>query len=118
MPTGDARVAETMAGISRNAAEQNQVSAKKLPAQLAVLRQMLDGMGDDLPALRDRALILVGFAGSLRYSEFASILVEESNQGLMLVLPRSKGDREGKGVFVLLPCGGVTELCPVRAARR
>lgn len=120
VPTGDARVAETMAGISRDAAEQNQVSAKKLPARLVVLRQMLDGMGNDLPALRDRALILVGFAGALRRSELASILVkqlEESDQGLMLALLRSKGDREGKGVLVPLPYG-VTELCPIRAMRR
>lgn len=120
VPTGDARVAETMAGISRDAAERNQAPAKKLPARLVVLRQMLDGMGDDLPALRDRALILVGFAGALRRSELASIRVEqleESDKGLMLALPRSKGDRDGKGVLVPLPFGA-TELCPVRALRQ
>ena len=120
VPTGDARVTETMAGISREAAEQSQLPAKKLPVRLTVLRQMLEGMGDDLPALRDRALILVGFAGALRRSELASIRVEqlvESDKGLMLALPQSKGDREGKGVLVPLPFGA-TELCPVRAMQR
>lgn len=120
VPTGDARVTETMAGISREAAEQSQLPAKKLPARLTVLRQMLEGMGNDLPALRDRALILVGFAGALRRSELASIRVEqlvESDKGLMLMLPQSKGDREGKGVLVPLPFGA-TELCPVRAMQR
>ena len=120
VPTGDAQVSETLAGINREAAERNRLPAKKLPVRLAVLRQMLDAMGDDLPALRDRALLLVGFAGALRRSELAAMRVEhleECGKGLMLALPRSKGDREGRGVLVPLPFG-VTELCPVRALRR
>lgn len=120
VPTGDGQVSETMAGIGRDAAEADRLPAKKLPARLAVLRQMLDAMGDDLPALRDRALLLVGFAGALRRSELAAMRVEhleECGKGLMLALPRSKGDREGRGVLVPLPFGA-TELCPVRALRR
>jgi len=49
VPTGDAQVSETLAGISRDAAEQNRLPAKKLPVRVAVLRQLLDAMGDDLP---------------------------------------------------------------------
>ncbi len=120
VPTGDAQVSETVAGIGREAAEADRLPARKLPARLAVLRQMLDAMGDDLPALRDRALLLVGFAGALRRSELAAMRaehLEECGKGLMLALPRSKGDREGRGVLVPLPFGA-TELCPVRALRR
>lgn len=120
VPTGDAQVSETMAGIGREAAEADRLPAKKLPVRIAVLRQMLDAMGDDLPALRDRALLLVGFAGALRRSELAAMRVEhleDCGKGLMLALPRSKGDREGRGVLVPLPFGA-TELCPVRALRR
>lgn len=43
--------------------------------------------------------------------------LEQCEKGLMLALPRSKGDREGKGVLVPLPFGA-TNLCPVRALRR
>ena len=77
-------------------------------------------IADDPPGLRDRALLLVGFAGALRRSELAGIQVEhleESQRGWRLTLPRSKGDRHGRGVTVPLPYG-VTENCPVRALRR
>ena len=36
---------------------------------MQVLRRLLVPIGDDLPDLRDRALLLVGFAGALRRSE-------------------------------------------------
>jgi len=120
VPTGDAQVSETVAGIGRHAAERNQVPDRKLAARLSVLRQMLDPIGDDLPGLRDRALLLVGFAGALRRSELAGIRVEQleaCERGLRLALPRSKGDRASAGVVVPLPYGA-TRLCPVRALRR
>jgi len=120
VPTGDAQVSETVAGITRDAADKSQVPGKKLAARLAVLQQMLDPIGEDLPGLRDRALLLVGFAGALRRSELAGIRVEqleECERGLRLFLPRSKGDRASAGVLVPLPYGA-TRLCPVRALRR
>ena len=39
-------------------------------------RPKLAAIGDDLPGLRDRALLLLGFAGALRRSELARIAVE------------------------------------------
>ncbi len=68
VPTDDACVAETLAGIQRTAAPQGQHPHKKKAATVQVLRRLLAPMGDDLPALRDRALLLVGFAGALRRS--------------------------------------------------
>ncbi|HQT62077.1 MULTISPECIES: hypothetical protein [unclassified Acidiphilium] len=46
-----------------------------------------------LRGLRDRALLLVGFAGALRRSELAAIRVDQLKQterGLRLTLPQSK----------------------------
>lgn len=120
VPTAEAQVAETLAGIRREAAERGDRPAKKTAATALVLQQILTPIGDDLPGLRDRALLLVGFAGALRRSELASIRVEhleERERGLHLTLPHSKGERTGKGVTVALPYG-VTQLCPVRALRR
>ena len=45
---------------------------------------MLAPIPDDLRGLRDRALLLVGFAGALRRSELAAILLgdlEHTDQG-------------------------------------
>lgn len=82
---------------------------------------MLAPIGEDLPGLRDRALLLLlGFAGAFRRSELAGIQIahlEPSEHGLRITLPFSKGDREMKGVVVGIPFGS-SALCPVRALRR
>ena len=97
-----------------------QLPGKKLAATVDILRQILAPIGTDLAGLRDRALLLVGFAGALRRAELAAIRVEHlapCERGLRLTLPHSKGDRTGGGVTVAIPYG-TTELCPVRALRR
>ena len=117
VPTAEAQVAETVAGIRRAAAEAGERPAKKLAATIDVLREILTPVPDDLRGLRDRALLLIGFAGALRRAELAAIRIEHvetTTRGLRLLLPRSKGDRSGRGVTVAIPYGS-TELCPVRA---
>ena len=117
-PTEDAHVAETLAGIRRDAPN----PTKKRAATLAVLRELLAPIPVDanapggLAGLRDRALLLVGFAGALRRSELAGIRVvdlERTDRGFGLTLPRSKGS-QAAAVTVPLPYGK-TGLCPVRA---
>ena len=120
VPTAEAHVAETVAGIHREAAGRGDMPAKKLAATADILREILLHIPGDLPGLRDRALLLIGFAGALRRSELAAIRVEhlESRErGLRLTLPRSKGERTSKAVTVAIPYG-TTTLCPVRALRR
>ena len=120
VPTAEAHVAETMAGIHREAANRGDLPGKKLAATAGILREILAPIPDDLAGLRDRALLLTGFAGALRRSELAAIRVEHlehRERGLRLTLPRSKGERAGKAVTVAIPYG-TTALCPVRALRR
>jgi len=116
VPTDDACVAETVAGIRRDATRKGQPPTKKAAATADLLRQILAPIPTDLRGLRDRALILVGFAGALRRSELAAIRVEqleETARGLRLTLPQTKGSQT-EAVTVPLPYGQ-TELCPVRA---
>jgi hypothetical protein len=83
---------------------------------LAVLRELLAPIQDDLPGRRDRALLLAGFAGALRRAELAAIALADllrTDQNFELTLPRSKGAQTA-AVVVPLPYGR-TELCPVRA---
>ena len=114
-PTDTAEVSETMAGIRRDAPNPQ----KKRAATLTVLRELLAPIPDDTRGLRDRALLLVGFAGALRRSELAGILLgdlERTDQGYELTLKRTKGSQT-EAVLVPLPYGK-TELCPVRALAR
>ena len=119
-PTTTARVTETLAGLDKLAKQAGQGPKPKLAAKIAILREIVAPIGDDLAGLRDRALLLLGFAGAFRRAELAGIAVtdlEESEHGLRITLPFSKGDRESKGVQVGVPYG-TSELCPVRALKR
>ena len=116
VPTDDACVSETMAGISRDAARKGIVPRKKVAATATILRRLLAPIGGDVRGLRDRAILLVGFAGALRRSELAAIRfehLEKTDRGIRLTLPQTKGEQTD-AVTVPLPYGD-TELCPVHA---
>jgi site-specific recombinase XerD len=71
--------------------------------------------------LRDRALLLIGFAGGFRRSELAAITfehVEDTPDGLKILIPRSKTDQEGEGRVIGIPYGSDPRTCPVRAYRK
>ena len=84
----------------------------------AELRRLVATCGTDLAGLRDRALLLLGFAGALRRSELVAVRREHlgfAAEGLQLMIPRAKGDQEGQGVELGIPRGRRPETCPVRA---
>jgi len=77
-------------------------------------RPFRSGPHDD----RDRAVILLGFAGAFRASELVGLNMEQlrfSAQGLRIFVERSKEDQTGKGAFVDVPCGNNPVTCAVRA---
>ncbi len=93
-------------------------TAKKAALSVTDLRGMLATLPDSLLGLRDRALLLVGFAGGFRRSELVALTVEDArvaSEGVVLTLRRSKTDQEGEGRIVGIPRGRHTETCPVRA---
>jgi site-specific recombinase XerC len=78
---------------------------------------VLGAMGDRLKDLRDKALMLLGFAGGLRRSEVIAINcndLERAQQGVILTIRRSKTDQDGVGRKIGIPFGR-TIYCPVRA---
>ena len=84
------------------------------------LFRVLDVMGDGVKDARDRALLLIGFAGGFRRSEIVALDcddVERVRQGLILTLRRSKTDQEGAGRKIGIPFGR-TRHCPVLALDR
>lgn len=73
--------------------------------------------GTSLRAIRDRALLLVGFAGAFRRSELVAIRrehVEKVPEGLRIMIPRSKTNQEGKEEYKAI-FRGDGDLCPVKA---
>ena len=68
-------------------------------------------------AARDRALLLIGFAGAFRRSELVAVKVEHIthvSNGIEIFLPKSKTDQEGSGRTVFIPHSN-GDRCPVRA---
>ena len=74
-----------------------------------------------LRGLRDRALLLAGFAGALRRSEIAALRLEDVGfrlEGCLIYIGRSKTDQEGAGEEVAIASGEHAATCPVEALRR
>jgi site-specific recombinase XerD len=114
-PVEDKLVRTVMAGIRRvkGTAQQG-----KEPLSPDILRKMFAGAPDDLRTARDRALLLVGFAGAFRRSEVVGLRFEDvrfTENGLVVTIPKSKTDPEGEGQTVGIPYGSHPESCPVRA---
>jgi len=113
-PTASPLVSTTFAGIRR---AHRRPLRKKTALVVEPLRAALKAIPDTLPGLRDRALILVGFAAALRPSELAGLDVAalaRHEDGIALFLPWRKNDQEAHGTTVWLPAGQ-TDLCPVTA---
>lgn len=114
VPTDDERVKATVRGIRRT---YGAAVRKKSPA-LAELIIPMARTGDGLKALRDRALLLLGFAGAFRRSELVALDcedIEETESGLKITIRHSKTDQESTGQTIAVPRGSVA--CPVRALR-
>ena len=117
-PTAAPVVRSTMAGIRRSIGT---APAQKAPLLTNELRRLLATCDSATRAgLRDRALLLVGFAGGFRRSELVALNagdVVETDDGLRILIRRSKTDPEGQGREVGVPYGQHPETCPIRALR-
>lgn len=72
---------------------------------------------DKLTGVRNRAILVIGWAAALRRSEIVNLdaeHIEVTRDGLILNLIRSKTDQKGEGQQVALPYGSNPNTCPVR----
>ncbi len=115
-PTDAIQVTEVMAGIRRS---WGRPPAKKAPAVDEEIQRMVDTLDlTTLQGLRDRALMLVGFAGGLRSSELVRIDVAHLSfqpEGLEILIPHSKQDQEGQRKTVAMLQVPDSPYCPVQA---
>lgn len=114
-PCTSREVTLTLKGIRRKVGT---AKTRKSPILAADIKAMLSSLPEDLIGLRDRALLLVGFAGAFRRSELVGIRaedLEETAEGIKILLPKSKTDQEGEGRYVGIARGVNAATCPVRA---
>jgi integrase len=115
-PTTSEAVSLVMKGIRRTVG----VSQRQArPLVVEDLKRVVATIPDTLVGVRDRALVLLGFAGAFRRSELVAIAIEDlnfSDGGVLVTIRRSKTDQEGQGREVGIPFGQ-NGTCPVSALR-
>lgn len=103
---GAAAIKEVLAGIRRS---HGTAPAKKHAADADVLRDILRAIkGNDIRAVRDRALLAFGMAGAFRRSELVALRaadIEWVQEGLRVTIRRGKTDQEGAGAVIAIPEG-------------
>jgi len=110
-------VGETLKGIRRTIGT---AQKGKDPLLAVDIRAIVAASAEGLHGSRDRALVLVGFAGAFRRSELARINVSDLSfniDGVVIDVRVSKTDQERAGRKVGLPFGQCPETCPVLALR-
>jgi integrase len=91
-------VRATLRGIRRTIGA---APARKAPVLAEAARAMALSEPE---GLRDRALLLLGFAGAFRRSELVALDVadlEDTEDGFKIIIRRSKTDQEGHGVTII-----------------
>ena len=101
-PTKTELVKVVMRGIRRTHGVPQRQAAPAIKEDILEMVKNLAG----IKGVRDKALLLVGFAGAFRRSELVSLTVEDvefAKQGLLINLNRSKTDQEGQGRKIAIP---------------
>ena len=115
-PTDTPEVQAVMAGIRR---ELGTAPDKKSPVTRSDLAKMINALPDSLTGRRDKALLLMGFAGAFRRSELVSLDVKHIvflDDRAVITLAKSKTDQESKGIKKHIPrIEDAADLCPVAA---
>jgi integrase len=110
-------VKEVWSGIRRS---KGTAQNAKAAAVTVHLKAMLEELPDSLIGVRDRAMLLIGFAAALRRSELVALQIQDVQfvtEGLVLVIRRSKTDQTGAGEKIAIGTGRSLDTCPVRSLR-
>jgi len=111
-PTEHGMVRATFAGIRR---ERGIAPRPKTAMLVDELRAAVATCGERRIDVRDRALVLIGFAGALRRSELVGLDVDDvrfEGEGLVLRLRRSKTNQEGELEEVAVLYGSDPQTVP------
>lgn len=103
-PCGSEPVPSTMKGIQ---AQYGSMVSAKAPATQNIIERLVETCRvDTIDGIRNRAILLVGFAGAFRRSELVALEVRDlewSDEGVILTVRRSKTDQKGEGTRKAIP---------------
>jgi integrase len=114
-PTQTWPMKQFLAGLRR---ELGVAPERKRPLLAEDLREILADLPDTRLGKRDRALLLLGFSGAFRRSELVALDVtdlEQTKDGLVVTIRKSKTDQEGQGRRLGIPPGADPNSCAMVA---
>jgi site-specific recombinase XerD len=110
-------IIENIMGIKRR---KGSIQKGKKPILISYLKKLIDVIdeqkNEDIKKLRDRSIILIGFAGGFRRNEIVSLDYDDLDfveEGLKIQIRRSKTDQFGEGLVKALPYFDNSKYCPV-----
>jgi site-specific recombinase XerD len=114
-PSDSRLVRATLAGIRRTFGV---APLRRVPIGVETIRAMVATTPNTISGRRDRALLLLGFAGAFRRSELVALDVkdfQEADVGALIRIRRSKTDQEAAGSLIAIPYG--SDLCAIASVK-
>ena len=109
-------ITENLMGIKRVKGSHQKAKKPILINELKLIVNAIDKDKNEKNRFKNRALILVGFAGGFRRSELVAIVNEDVDfvpEGVKIFVKRSKTDQSGEGMTKGIPYFLNTNYCPV-----
>ena len=109
-------ITENLMGIKRVKGSYQKAKKPILLNDLKSIVNVIDKDKNEKRRSKNRALILIGFAGGFRRSELVAILFEDIDfvpEGVKIFVKRSKTDQSGEGMTKGIPYFSNQNYCPV-----
>ena len=114
-------ITENLMGIKRVNGSYQKAKKPILLNDLKSIVNVIDKDKNEIRRIKNRALILIGFAGGFRRSELVAILFEDIDfvsEGVKIFIKRSKTDQSGEGMTKGIPYFPNSDYCPVVSLKK
>ena len=114
-------ITENLMGIKRILGSHQKAKKPILINDLKLIINAINKEKNEKNKLKNKALILIGFAGGFRRSELVSILYEEVDfvpEGVKIFVKRSNTDQSGEGMTKGIPYFSNPDYCPVVSLKK
>ena len=109
-------ITENLMGIKRVKGSYQKAKKPILINDLKLIVNVIDKDKNEENRFKNKALILIGFAGGFRRSELVAIVYEDVefvSEGVKIFVKRSKTDQSGEGMTKGIPYFSNPDYCPV-----
>ena len=114
-------ITENLLGIKRIHGVKQKSKKPILISDLKIIINQINEEKNEIKKLKNKSLILIGFAGGFRRSELVSIEYDDVDfvkEGVKIFIKRSKTDQTGEGMTKAIPYFENSSYCPVIALKQ